>query len=172
MKISWLIAAFVVACLLASTQTRAQGNMMARYRQLTALTQQCNTQMAAHNRQSGALIMSGRTMRPPPRCSNYMNQWLAEMGYLEKRMYGINSLEAPVSRSMQRQRQESINTPGSTTYQMDQVLRGVTTTEGGHEVQMQGRGNYYWNCKSQNGGVRRVNTPSSMSPAPNCTRIP
>jgi hypothetical protein len=172
MKISWTIAAFVVAFLLASTQTRAQGNMMARYQQLTALTRQCNAQMAAHNRQSGALIMSGHTMGPPPRCSNYMNRWLAEMGYLEKRMYGVNGLEAPVSRAMQRQQQESINTPGSTNHQIDQVVRGVTTTEGGHEVQMQGRGNYYWNCRSQNGEVRHYNTQSSLSPGSNCTRIP
>lgn len=172
MKISWLIAAFVVACLLASTQTRAQGNMMARYQQLTALTKQCNGQMAAYNHRSGALIMSGRTMGRPPPCSNYMYRWLAEMGYLEKRMYGVNGLEAPVARSMQRQQQESINTPGSTSYQIDQAIRGYTTTEGGHEVQIQGRGSYYWNCKDQNGEVHQVNRPSSMSPGPNCTRIP
>jgi hypothetical protein len=97
-------------------------------------------------------------------------QW--QLGQLQRSGVAREQAQQSVSRLMQRQEQESINTPGSTAYQIDQAIRGYTSTEGGHEVEIQGRGNYYWNCKNQYGEERQVNTQSYMSPGPNCTRIP
>jgi hypothetical protein len=91
-------------------------------------------------------------------------QWM--IAQLQRSGMAINIARQTTESLMRTQEQTSINTPGSASYAIDQVVRGYTTTPGGTEVQVQGQGNYHWNCQG-----RQVNTQSAMSPGPNCTRI-
>jgi hypothetical protein len=91
-------------------------------------------------------------------------QWMVEQ--LQRSGTSIEAARQMTKSIMRTQEQTSINTPGSANHAIDQVVRGYTTTPGGKEVEVQGRGNYYWNC-----GGRQVNTQSYMPPRANCEPI-
>jgi PDZ domain len=101
-------------------------------------------------------------------------QWF--MSQLERDGKARGQAQQQVNALMQQQRQHerdfswSTQATNSTQQEVDQVVRGVTT-RGGKEVDVQGKGEYFWECNDGAQGTRTRNTQSYMSPGANCRAL-
>ena len=84
------LCAAIVACTLLVFSSPAPAQSMdeiaAQHAQLVSQFNACQAQLAAFNQRQALAASQGMLLQPPP-CFNYLEQWTAQIAYLEQLMY-------------------------------------------------------------------------------------